>query len=394
MEHLILSCCVCDRTCFELARKYGYDRELSAQGTALFEAMADYYDKDHGAREIHGELFLNLLEAKYGDRAQSIIDTLEGLDENPPTQNYRALIVEGQQAALRQRMVESLMEQDTEAFNQHLMLYTSLEGEANDDGVEYAGVDPFELIDGQYHEIPILPAGVDRAYLKGGLVRKHQVILYGRPEMGKSLTVVNMVKAAAEAGFRVGLWENEDPAAITALRIMSCMTGLSDDEMKKRPKADVEKMLRRAGWYDKVFVKESPAGTVYEITQWAKDRHLDLVIVNQFHNLSWKSDNEVLRVRDLAQALRGMAKSLNLCTVLVTQAGESATGRAALRTGDVDWSNTGVPAQCDVLLGIGADDQMEMVNKRQFSFPKNKCGLTHKGYTVDIDPVRNQMRLA
>jgi hypothetical protein len=71
----------------------------------------------------------------------------------------------------------------------------------------------------------------------------------------------------------------------------------------------------------------------------------------------------------------------------VTQAGDSADGKKFLEMGDVDYSNTGIPAACDVLLGIGADDSMIRLSERGISFPKNKVGVgsdSHDGVIVKV----------
>ena len=57
--------------------------------------------------------------------------------------------------------------------------------------------------------------------------------------------------------------------------------------------------------------------------------------------------------------------------------------------GDVDFSNTGIPAACDVLLGIGANEEAQRQMERGISFPKNKIGVgdsSHEGVFVKVRP--------
>ena len=67
----------------------------------------------------------------------------------------------------------------------------------------------------------------------------------------------------------------------------------------------------------------------------------------------------------------------------VHQAGDSADGRRVLRMGDLEWSNTAIQAAIDVLIGYGADDDLDAKNQRMLSLPKNKRGGTHDRISLE-----------
>ncbi len=75
-----------------------------------------------------------------------------------------------------------------------------------------------------------------------------------------------------------------------------------------------------------------------------------------------------------------------MLTLSVTQAGDSASGKLVLETGDVDFSNVGIPAQADVMVGIGFDATFEAEGLRNISLPKNKISGRHENFPVRIVP--------
>ena len=72
--------------------------------------------------------------------------------------------------------------------------------------------------------------------------------------------------------------------------------------------------------------------------------------------------------------------------VSVTQAGDSAEGKAVLDMGDVDYSNTGIPSQADVMVGIGANKTHKEQGEVVFSLPKNKVSGIHEYFACGAQP--------
>ena len=52
--------------------------------------------------------------------------------------------------------------------------------------------------------------------------------------------------------------------------------------------------------------------------------------------------------------------------------------------GDVDFSNTGIPATADIMLGIGADPSLESIGGRCVTFIKNKISGAHSSVYIRI----------
>jgi hypothetical protein len=72
--------------------------------------------------------------------------------------------------------------------------------------------------------------------------------------------------------------------------------------------------------------------------------------------------------------------------VSVTQAGDSASDKSVLDLGDVDYSNTGIPGQADVMIGIGANKNQRDAGEIVISLPKNKVSGRHEYFACYTDP--------
>ena len=70
----------------------------------------------------------------------------------------------------------------------------------------------------------------------------------------------------------------------------------------------------------------------------------------------------------------------------MTQAGDSAARKAVLDLGDVDYSNTGIPAQADLMVGLGANDHHAKNGEIVFSLPKNKISGVHEYFACAVEP--------
>jgi len=111
-----------------------------------------------------------------------------------------------------------------------------------------------------------------------------------------------------------------------------------------------------------------------------------VVLVDQLRNLNVHEDHFVQKLEKAASAVRNLAKKHGFVAISVTQAGDSASGKSILDMGDVDSSNTGIPATADVMIGIGATAEDERLGRRVLSLPKNKVGGNHAHLPVRVEP--------
>ena len=113
------------------------------------------------------------------------------------------------------------------------------------------------------------------------------------------------------------------------------------------------------------------------------DKHNpDVVVVDQLRNLIARGKvTKTEALENIAKELRGIFKEKDVVGVSVTQAGDSATDKAVLTMGDVDYSNTGIPGACDVMIGLGMDP-----NGNTFAtLAKNKISGNHSTVAITLD---------
>ena len=109
------------------------------------------------------------------------------------------------------------------------------------------------------------------------------------------------------------------------------------------------------------------------------------MIVDQLRNLQVKADSRTNQLEAAATAMRNIGKECNVLMVSVTQAGDSGRDKLILDDGDIDFSNTGIPAQADLLIGIGVDPDHEARDLRVLSIIKNKIGGIEDHFPVRIN---------
>lgn len=177
---------------------------------------------------------------------------------------------------------------------------------------------------------------------------------------------------------------NEDRVEDIYTRIISNLTGLTRDEIM-RDRATAKQMALERGLEYIRLVSLAP-GTLKQVEAFADKYRPKWMIVDQLRNLDVKEANKVLQLEYAATGLRNIAKKYNLLMISSTQAGDSGEGKKLLTMGDVDFSNTGVAAQADVLVGIGGDPVDVMEGRRIINISKNKLSGLHQNFPVKLIP--------
>lgn len=236
--------------------------------------------------------------------------------------------------------------------------------------------------------IPIYPRSLgDR--LRGGLWPGHHMTVFARPEIGKSAFALNVaVMAASRAKANVLYLTNEDSVRDLMLRALVRFNGKGTEEVLK----DLDGSIERARQYgaERIRFYDMAPGSLADIDRLVRKYKPDLLVVDQMRNIGTGQkggENMTQRLDAVAQGLRNIGKRHQCAVLSVTQAGDSARDKAVLDDGDVDNSNTGISAGCDVLVGIGATAIMREAGERRLTCIKNKLGGWHGYADVQLDPL-------
>ena len=142
----------------------------------------------------------------------------------------------------------------------------------------------------------------------------------------------------------------------------------------------------RANGIKNIRVQPLCPGTPGEIKYFVKSEKPDFIVVNQIRNLHVRAGTRTEQLERAATEMRNIGKKYGVLAISVTQAGDSATDKLILDQGDIDGSNTGIPSQGDVILGVGVNAQYEKTDMRHLSTCKNKVGARSRwDQAVSID---------
>ena len=389
-EHLILANAVASRRCYEIAEAVSYTRHLSEEGHAIWSLLEEWYANDPSAPAADVEVLQMRAEQRYPHHAAELARTLRQLPGKESPTNFAHLLAEGQRQALRDEIIMYAADRKDAEWRECVAQFDALEDmETGGDTDTLVGTDLSKLLDAvaDGEGLPLAPAGLNE-YVRGGMLPGQHALIYARPEMGKSLLALNWMAAGARAGYRFGFWENEDAIVSTQLRGAMALVGATEEELRN-PTRRIERALERRGWHSRMFFRDSPGGSLTEIRQWIEKNELDGIVINQLSKLQVrKADMRVLELGTLAAGARRLGKDTGAFVVSVHQAGESAEGRPGLKMTDLEGSNTAIQADVDLMVGMGANDQMLATDRRLLSIVRNKRSGIFAKIPVRVDLTR------
>lgn len=390
-EKHVLSSCIADRHAFTLVADHVEHEDFSEQGWIIWESICDYYDKDAGCTTVDaGILSANVTRKVVADKHKEMFNALitDLSSENPSPANVVADLLATKLDVVGHRLAAALLAGDDAGGL--LTEYDNLLGATtlSDDEVEDAriGLSVEELVGTGFNKenlVAVSPAALNER-LDGGVKPGHHLILFARPEMGKTMMTIEMMAGFADQDLTVLYIGNEDPLDDINMRLVNRLSGMPKMDVINAPnKAD---RIARENGYENIILKSLSPGTPREITSLIEKYNPHVLVLDQLRNLNMKQDNRVLALEEAATQGRQWAKRYSCVVVSVTQAGDSASGKAVLDMGDVDFSNTGIPSQADVMIGLGANSEHTKNGEIVISLPKNKVSGRHEYFACQVEP--------
>jgi archaellum biogenesis ATPase FlaH len=374
MEQKLIYAAISGREAFDLLLSQDVQEFLSDPGKIVWDELKEYYGRDPSASLVDVALLESGLKRKHPKHIENFKQFLAEIPVPSPT-NLLHEFLEVKKDVLRTRIQIALSRPgaDTEAtalFEQYAGIGTARSG--GPDEQLWTGDRLLSVLDKRHTEgrIAVLPT-VLNAQLDGGVRAGHHIVLFAPYEMGKSLFALNMAYGFCKQGLKVLYLENEDPEEDTARRFMVRATGLSFLDIDREPEK-AKRILTERNFHTNFVLRGIAPGTLPEIDGLIRNIDPHVVIVNQIRNLDVKEASRVIQLEKAATAMRNFGKKYNKVMVSITQAGDSATGKAILQRGDIDFSNVGIPATADLIIGIGATEDDEANGFRVLSFTKNK----------------------
>jgi archaellum biogenesis ATPase FlaH len=380
------------RSDYDLVKQHIDSEALSPNGQVMLESITAYYGRDDQADSVDIDLLRSALDRKFKDiprHQDRMRDYLEEiLSINTSSINAVSEVLENKRAITGTHLADALMRQDTEQIEHYMQEYEQLLDATvltNEVEEEYRGVDLADLQEmfteqGAWHIYP----NILRDKIKGGIRPGHHVVLAARPERGKTMFAVTITAGMLAQGASVLYIGNEDPIPDIIMRLLSCLSGMTEERMLE----DTEKAMglaRERGYDNCTFAGLAP-GNLFEIEALVRKHKPNILIVDQMRNIKAKTENNTQRLEVVAQELRNIGRRHECAVVSVTQVGDSGRDKLILNDGDIDGSNTGIPGACDVIIMIGSNEDYELRNLRHLTLAKNKRGGDHSSFTVSVQP--------
>lgn len=392
-ERKILASVAENRSAFLSFSKHGIAADLSDAGRLIYEAIEEFYDADVAAQHVDLDVIKESLKRKFGKRAGILIDIVNNFGEVSSLNIIKEVIAQ-RQHAVGQRLASALIDgTDRDEIDALLQEYIDIEDNVQDEThTTVEGIDLYQLAEetSREHKLKVIP-GILNYTIRGGLYRGDNILIYGRPNAGKSLVAINMAVGFMAAGHKV-LWiENEDAFTRLVPRFVSRILKEPFTEESFQDPSEVEVMQQTldSTCKDRLVIKRLTPGTFREIASLIEQHRPDVVVINQLKNIHMgKADTNVIQLERAAIAARNFAGKYNVVMINVAQAGETAKNKLKLEKEDVYGSKTDIPGQMDLMIGIGLNDVYFRNNMRKFSLCKSKMGGDSDGATFDvrIDP--------
>lgn len=393
MEQSLLGAIFHSREAFDELATFLSREDFSDKGQILFDQIAQYYEADPQAKKVETSLLLPRLERtfpKHFDMFKHIVERLEPSS----TPNLKQEILEQKRHVTAMKLSSALLENKRTDIRDLIEMYQAYEAgalETEDEREIFIGRKVSDIVQAVAPDklIRVYPLSLNQQ-LEGGVPPQTHMVVYATPEAGKSLFSINMAAGMCKDGNRVLYVGNEDPAVQMMLRFLSRMSGLNKTDILKNP-AEAEARAMDKGYENLIFTGVAE-GTISEIEYLIHEYRPAALIVDQIRHLRFPGvTGEVEQLTRAGKAMRRLGKKENLVVLSVTQAADSASNKLVLDQGDVYMSNTSLPGDADILIGIGMNKEYEAMNKRMLSPCKNKISGNHDPIPVAIDKPLNKV---
>jgi replicative DNA helicase len=378
-----------ERAVYELFERIGDADSFSPIGKRVLAAVAEYYGLDPGATNVLPTLIRErelgrLTNDKHRKPLEEYFDSLPA---SVSASNVAADIRELHQRAVGGKLSLALANGAPGDEVAKLIAEYSRSG-SNDSGRSSAEslVDVLDTSDltaeggTDVEFIRLWPKSLNQR-LDGGAIRGHHVLVYARPETGKTLFAINLCAGFLHQKLGVLYVGNEEPTADIRDRIRG--------RLLKMPKAFIRANRREAA--ERLAKADLGRLAITEGNSFAQCRAIlggkqfDVVIFDQIRNMRLKSDSRTAELEAAGIEARAIAKEFGVLVVSITQAGDSATNKVYLEMSDVDSSKTGIPASADLMIALGANEAMRLNGTMGISLPKNKLSGLHDRFLATVN---------
>lgn len=397
-EQQLLSAMIQSRTSHDTFQRLGNRDDFGPLATTVLEAVGRYYADDADARSIDRDFLQGKLErAMQSDKHVGAIRSfIEGIPRELSSiavdRELRELHRERVGGKLALALANGSPVEEVDRLISDYQSAKVLGNEAFAQSSEVISVldtTDLESEDGEVSYIKLWPRALNDQ-LGGGALRGNHVLLFARPETGKTLFACNLVVGFLRQGLNVLYVGNEEPGADVRDRIRGRLLGSSKQGVRTDRKGSGSRIQSLSGQLGTVEIIETASFERVHSHLGKKGREdvrasWDVVVLDQVRNMRLNSDGRTAELEAAGIAARALAKERNVLVVSVTQAGDSASGKVYPGMSDIDSSKTGLPASADLIIGLGQDEPMKANGLIGVYLSKNKLSGLHSKFVVEVD---------
>jgi len=392
MERELLGAFLTDREAFRAVAELGeHGASFSDLGKVIYEAIAQYYERDGSAQDVSRAVLLTQLEGKINNEKvfERVRDAVNGLPESS-VPNVVEAYRQQRQFSVGQQLSAALLKGDAKHVNKLLSEYTSLEdGIPKEDGsapIEEYHLLPVEELFNRRGEQPfkLHPLSLHEK-TDGGATHGDHIVISGRVENGKSLLAINLASSLCHDGHKVLYLGNEDSYKRMLQRFVSRFSGMTKDQCVQNPKEAMAKAIKN-GYKNLVFLSAA-GGTPADIEKLVVKHKPSVLVIDQIRNMDVGDKEKTSQLEKAALAVRQIVKRHGILGISVTQSmnDELHINKLVPDMSDVADSKVGLPGQADLLVLLGTNEDYRNRNMAMLVVAKNKLGGWHGHFPVQLN---------
>jgi len=241
-EKHVLNSCIQDRRAFLTVADHVERDDLSEQGWIIWQGICEYYDTDAGANDIDAEILAaniarGVAAEKHKQMFTSLVASIAGFDAS--VANVVADLLATKREVKGNQLAAAILAREDTAellaeYDRLLGAQTLQEEEDEDARIGYSVEDLVATGFNSANLIHISPTSLNDR-LDGGVKPGHHIVLFARPEIGKTMMVIEMMAGFARQGLRTLYIGNEDPLDDINMRVVNRLSGMPKSEVIKKP---------------------------------------------------------------------------------------------------------------------------------------------------------------
>lgn len=392
-----------DRKAWDRVSPHISKEDFSPQGAFWYDMVREWYARDPQAGSIDKTMIVEQGKKRIGNpkHASALLGFMTDLPDSPSPDNVVQIVLELKRHNVGMELASSIASQDTKKTSGLLKQFADLQGVTElktratwEDAVDW---DKLDEVTGEGNRIPLAPRLLNDR-ISGGALPGHHILIFGRPEVGKSTFTLNMTRGFLHSGQRVLYVGNEDNINVLKRRMRCRLTMMTEKQISANPaQANELAHQRETENGGSLYMRHLHRGKGTDLDQAIEEFEPTVLVLDQIRNMEGANgDKMTQKLEAVAVEHRHRLSMYGLVGVSVTQAGDKTQRHGEeppiwLSMSDVDSSRTGLPAQADLMLGIGADSAMLARNQRAISICKNKLSSdenSKNGFQCEFDLAR------